>query len=258
MRALIDSYSSHQRVRGFSEATITRRTWSLKQLDDVGIPVDGHDADTIEHFLARWSTPATRRAVLGDVRAFYAWAVRRGHVANNPTLDVDTPRVPSRAATPVDVSDFHHCLAIANRDARRALMLGAYAGLRCAEIAALDCSDVHPDLGVLVVRDGKGGKDAVIPLAPELAAVLPLTGKAVRYPTAHAVGKAIRRVYVQAGVTARPHDLRALFGTAVARRSNGNMVLTAQLMRHSSIMTTQRYVGWLPDGSTVVAGLHAA
>jgi hypothetical protein len=36
------------------------------------------------------------------------------------------------------------------------------------------------------------------------------------------------------------------------------MVLTAKLLRHSSFTTSQRYVGWLPEGVDIVDGLHAA
>ncbi|MFH1031740.1 MAG: tyrosine-type recombinase/integrase, partial [Chloroflexota bacterium] len=40
-------------------------------------------------------------------------------------------------------------------------------GLRRAELADLEVTDVHSDF--LVVRNGKGGKDRVIPLVPEIA-----------------------------------------------------------------------------------------
>lgn len=254
---LILSYTNHQRVRGFSAATIRRREWTLRQLVAVG-PLDEHTVDTVEAFLLRWPCPATRNALLSDIRGFYRWAVRRGHLEGNPAGDIEPSRVPVRAATPLNSDQVARVLAVANRDQRTAVMLGLYAGLRCAEIADLDCGDVDRQRMVLVVRDGKGGKDAVLPLARELAAVLPLRGPAVRYPTAPAVGRAIRRAYRAAGVVARPHDTRHTFGTAVARRSNGNMVLTATLLRHSSFTTSQRYIGWLPEGADVIDGLHAA
>ena len=52
------------------------------------------------------------------------------------------------------------------------------------------------------------------------------------------------------------YDLRASFGTACAQRTNGNAVLVAKLMRHSSIATTQRYIRWASDGADIVSGLH--
>ena len=43
-----------------------------------------------------------------------------------------------------------------------------------------------------------------------------------------------------------------------ARHSNGNMVLVQQLMRHESMLTTQRYMGWAPWGGTLIDDLYAA
>jgi integrase len=128
-----------------------------------------------------------------------------------------------------------------------------------SEIAALDMADVDREARILVVRCGKGGRDDVVPLADELAAVLPASGPAVSYATGAAVSDAIRRVYRRAGVKARrPHDLRASFGTAAARRAQGNMRLVQRLMRHASVTSTERYVQWNPDGGEVVNGLHDA
>ena len=44
----------------------------------------------------------------------------------------------------------------------------------------------------------------------------------------------------------------------LARHSNGNMVLVQQLMRHESMLTTQRYMGWAPWGGTLIDNLYAA
>ena len=40
-------------------------------------------------------------------------------------------------------------------------------GMRRGELASLEVKDIHPDF--LVVRNGKGGKDRIIPLVPAMA-----------------------------------------------------------------------------------------
>jgi site-specific recombinase XerD len=42
----------------------------------------------------------------------------------------------------------------------------------------------------------------------------------------------------------------------MARQSNGNLVVVAQLMGHESVTTTQRYVGWTPDAAAVIDGMY--
>lgn len=251
---MISAFVAHQQVRGFSPRTVNRRAWSLGKLAAAG-PLGEHTPESIEMFLAHWQSAQSRYSVRSDAHQFYRWAIRRHLLDYDPTLEVDAPRLPTRAATPIDLDDLRRAIDAANHDQRVAVMLGAYAGLRVSEIAALDAGDVHRRNGLLVVRGGKGGRDEVVPLAPELADVLPHTGPAVRYTTGQAVGAAIRRLFRSLGISARPHDLRHTFGTAAARRAGGNMVLVARLMRHQSITTTQRYVRWNPDGADVVAGL---
>jgi integrase/recombinase XerD len=254
---LIHAYAAHQRVRGFSQRTIDRRTWSLEHLAAQGM-LATHDAHAIELFLSRWPSAQSRYSVRSDVKQFYRWAIRRGELEQNPTDDVDPPKLPKRSATPLSTVDLMEAIRLGNPAQRRAVMLGAYAGLRCGEIAALQMADVHRERGVIVVRNGKGGKDGIVPLSPVLALVLPQRGKAVSYQTGQAVGSEIRRLFRKAGIDARPHDLRHSFGTEAARRANGNMELVRRLMRHESITTTQRYVEWNPDGGYVIDHLYAA
>lgn len=254
---LLHDFVAHQRVRGFSGRTIERRRWSLRKLAEAG-PYDSHTPESIEVFLSRWPSAQSRYSVRSDCHQFYRWAIRRGRLETDPTDSVDPPRLPKRAATPLAVEDLALAIDHANLEQRRAVMLGAYAGLRCSEIAALSAVDVHRGRGVIVVRGGKGGKDGVVPLAPALAEALPLRGKCVPYPDGQAVGAAIRRLFRACGIDARPHDLRHTFGTEAAQRAAGNMELVRRLMRHESIQTTQIYTAWDPPGGDVVRALYAS
>ena len=255
-RQLIAGFAAHQQVRGFSPRTVERRNWSLTLFTGTGHLAQQTPA-TVELFLSRFVAAQTRQSVLSDLRQFYAWAHRRGLLTANPTTDVDPIRVPRRAATPLSAEHLRLAINTAHGDLLRAIMLGAYAGLRMSEITTLDSANVYHDLGLIVVRNGKGGTSEPIPLAPELAAVLTgIVGQVVSYKDRIAVSAAIRRHFRAHGIPNRPHDLRHSFGTAAARKANGNMLTVATLMRHASISTSQRYVRWNADGAAIVAGLH--
>lgn len=147
---------------------------------------------------------------------------------------------------------------------RRAVALGLFAGLRCAEIAALDGSDVwtHQAPAVLVVRNGKGGKDRVVPLHPVLVELLDgvpaagplfpgLGGRAHVAPDT--ISALIRRHFARCGISATPHQLRHTFGTELARQANGNLVAVAAAMGHGSTNTTMQYVGWGGESAAIIA-----
>lgn len=140
------------------------------------------------------------------------------------------------------------------------IMLMSYAGLRCSEVAHLRAEDVRFDHRLIMVRQGKGGKDETVPLAVELADIFvswPRSGPLFPGHDGQKVGWRIRRAMRAVGVLARPHDLRHSFGTQVAIRTNGNMVLTARLMRHEYVASTERYVRWHTSGLEVVSGLYS-
>lgn len=256
-RSPVGAFATYQAGRGLSPQTIKRRRVSLTQWTTYcadPFSVDGH---LIEGWLAQLPSPATRKAYLADLRAFYRWAIRSGRTDRDPTVLVDTPRVPHRLPTPLTATEVHLAVDTAVGDLRLMVMLGAFAGLRVSEIAVLRGEDVVPP--VLVVRQGKGAKDRAVPLHPRLEVALAgRCGPLFPGMSGDAVSQRIKAHFRRLGIARRPHDLRASFATEAARASNGNLVLVAQLLGHVSPATTQRYMGWAAPGAEVVARLFAA
>lgn len=206
----------------------------------------------LEEFLSTKPAARTRHAYRSDLRTFYAWAVKRDVLTVDPAAGLDSVKVPKALPRPLG-DEARSLLLHGDRVTRQMVALGLFAGLRCAEIAGLCGEDVwmHGDECTIVVRDGKGGKDRSIPMSSELREVLgkvsssgPLfPGKnGRRTVTPGTVSARIRRHLARAGIDATPHQLRHTFGTAVARRSGGDVVLTATWMGHGSTDTTMGYI----------------
>lgn len=260
---LVTGFSAYQRFRGFSDATIVRRAWTTTNLAIYvnHRPLAAVTANDIIGFLSERPTAQTRYSLLCDIRGFFRWAIRQGHCELDPTTTIDPPKLPKRAATPLTVDQIRRALIAApTAGTELAIMLGAYAGLRVSEISRLH-TDHLAHRSRIVVRGGKGGKDRIVPVAPELAIAIARymgtrTGQVFPGATPGAISERIRRTFRIAGISARPHDLRHSFATAAARRSNGNVVLVALLLGHADMKTTMRYVGWQPTGVDVVDDLY--
>jgi integrase/recombinase XerC len=258
---LITRYLDNLRLRSMSPRTVDRRRNTLDLFRAAtNRPLRDIDVDDIESFLASKRTPATRRAYLSDLSSFYGWATKRGHLEHDPTTAVDRPKVPPRAPTPINATDVDRLLAAVEPGSatERIVYLGLFAGLRASEIARLHTDDVDFDANVIVIRSGKGGGDAVLPMAPQLAEVLRYRprGPVVGLTRRHDVSARVKQLFRKLGIDARTHDLRHTFGTSAARASNGNVIAVRDLMRHSSVGTTQAYIGWAPDTAGLVASLH--
>lgn len=233
-----------------------RRRWALAKFPD---PTNVSVGE-LEAVLAELGAAETKRAVVGDLRGFLAWCRRRGVEHVDPTPLLDPIRLPRRMPSPVAVADLELVLEQAFGQERRAVMLAAFAGLRVSEIAALDHAEVRHDVGVIVVRNGKGGRDDLVPMASRLAAELPEERSGRVFPswrTGATVSVHIRAAMRRAGVEGRAHDLRHTFGTECARLSGGNLWVTQRLLRHVAASSTERYVLWATSGGEVVDQLYA-
>lgn len=255
----IAAWLAYQQVRGFTDHTVRRRGWALRAWAAHVPDLAQATVLDVEEFLQRWKAASSRHAVLSDIRLFYDWAISRGVIrCADPTELVAPIRKPKRIPTPVSREHVELLVRGTSPPIRTMVMLGAFAGLRVSEMAALRGADVSLVDGLLVVRDGKGRKDRRVPLNSRLRTELQPVPIGAYFPGLNArnVSWRVTHEMRRLGVPGRPHDLRAAFGTDLARASGGNLVLVAKLMGHESMETTKRYVGWDPEGSAVIERLY--
>jgi integrase/recombinase XerC len=192
--------------------------------------------------------PTSRAAARAALRLLFKWAVLEGIRPDNPMADFPPIRTFMPPPRPAPESALADALArVEDPRTRVILLLGAYAGLRRAEIARLH-SDAIQENGTLRVL-GKGGKTRVIPVHPLL--VEPLAELKARggwlFPSPYGdkpcnprlVNRLLRGVLPPGFST---HTLRHRFATQVHSRSK-DLRAVQVLLGHSSLATTQRYVG---------------
>lgn len=114
---------------------------------------------------------ASQRAKLVPVRGWFKWLTRSGVIPANPAADLDLPkRIRRLPRSVLTAGEVEQVLALADtstplglRD--RALMEVLYAtGMRRMEVAHLALGDIDAERCVVLVREGKGRKDRLLPL----------------------------------------------------------------------------------------------
>jgi integrase/recombinase XerD len=116
---------------------------------------------------------------LAPLKTWFRWLSREHHILANPAADLDLPRQPKRLPRSIpSVQEVEAILAEADpatpqglRD--RALLETLYAtGLRRMELPGVGVYDVDLPRGLLWVRQGKGGRQRVVPLGERAMAWL--------------------------------------------------------------------------------------
>ncbi len=126
------------------------------------------------------------------------------------------------------------------------VQLDVKTGLRRAEMADLEARDVHTDF--IVVRNGKGGKDRIIPLAPSIAQKLNLFVKGMKPNekvfklTAPSISMKIKNFARKAGLEYfHAHSMRHKFATDLLERG-ADLKVVQELLGHENLSTTQVYL----------------
>jgi integrase len=239
---LLDQWCDWYRAGDASPGTIRVRRNYVGRLARVRPLGEITETDLIG-WLQGTGSANSRKSALASIRSFYRWAVGRGLLEHDPTAGLRPVKVPDGVPKPISQRDLERAYAAADGPTTLMLMLGSLAGLRRAEIAAVH-SDHVTDLGLMVT--GKGGKTRRVPIHPRLRSRLDgLEGFA--FPSPRRPGQPVTGDFIEdrlMRVLPAPwtaHSLRHYFATH-AYAGTRDIRAVQQLLGHSSVATTQRYV----------------
>jgi len=113
----------------------------------------------------------SQHSSLIPVRAWFKWLAKQNHILYNPAADLDMPKLAYRLPRHVlNVREVETVLAVPDLDTAsgirdRAMLETFYStGMRRMELVNLRCPDIDPERGTVMIRQGKGRKDRVIPI----------------------------------------------------------------------------------------------
>lgn len=206
--------------------------------------------DDLIFYLAGMGTEG-RRGVRSCVKVFYQWSMKRGLARRNPADEVPTVpmTLPSGCICPEE--NIEQGLASPDENARLAVMLGAFCGLRRIEMTRINLkTDLEENAeGMVLHVHGKGNKERMLPVPARLAAALRKRTGVWLFPgdvQGHCgVDYVAKRIKTVTGYPS--HSLRRRFATCVYYRNGCNIVLVSRMLGHANIATTMRYIGLVQD-----------
>lgn len=113
----------------------------------------------------------SQQFLLIPVRLWFSWLVKQGRLPYSPAAELELPKVVRRLPKAVlSASEAEAVLAVPDIETAvglrdRAILETFYStGIRRTELTRLSMSDVDRERGTLMIREGKGKKDRMIPI----------------------------------------------------------------------------------------------
>jgi len=261
--------------RGLSENTLSayRRDLTLfsEWLDQQGAQsLLAADASQIQSYLGlklrQGASPRSSARFLSAARSFYRWSLREGHIVDDPTLRIESPKQGRPLPKSLSETDVDQLLSTPDlelplefRD--RTMLEILYAcGLRVTELVSLRVEQVGLNQGIVRVL-GKGGKERLVPMGEEAldwltqymrgprAELLKGQPSNVLFPsnrsrqmTRQTFWYRIKIYAKRAGIQTHlsPHTLRHAFATHLLNHG-ADLRVVQMLLGHSDLSTTQIY-----------------
>ncbi|MGE3231445.1 MAG: site-specific tyrosine recombinase XerC [Hyphomicrobium sp.] len=184
--AFVARYLEWLRVHNYAEPTVLNRelylgyfvAWcaerGLTQPREITKPILERYQRALYHLRKANGEPLTFRgqhARLVPIRGFFRWLARQNHLLYNPASELELPRLeqrlPKHVLTKAEVeqvmaqSDLSEPMGM--RD--RAILETFYStGMRRRELMGLSLFDLDRERGTVMIRQGKGKKDRMIPI----------------------------------------------------------------------------------------------
>jgi integrase len=141
-------------------------------------PVAGVTVEELDNWLrALPGSPKTRTNYRANLSVLFSYAARRRMIDSNPVLHTAKPKLPDNPPEIFTVDELRTLLEAAHRTEPSVvpmLAIGAFAGLRDAEIKRLDWSEVDLARGHIEIKaaKAKSARRRIVPIQPNLAAWL--------------------------------------------------------------------------------------
>ncbi|MBI4961816.1 MAG: site-specific tyrosine recombinase XerD [Desulfomonile tiedjei] len=268
----VESYGSD--LKGFARFLTRRRVDQLNQVSREDLLVFLALLDRAGH------APRTRARKISCIKSFFRFLAERGQVREDPSEQVDSPRLPKSIPKYLEPNEVEALLSAADsstlegRRDKTMLELLYATGLRVSELVGLELYSVDLEMGCVTVM-GKGSKERVVPMGiPAVKAVMqyleevrPLIIGRVRSNalfvtrrgrgmTRQAFWKIIKKAARASAIdkTISPHTLRHSFATHLVQ-NNADLRAVQIMLGHSDISTTEIYTH---VAQTRLKQLHAA
>jgi len=246
----LEKFVRNMRLERLSDETIDSYTWIIKKLAEVDRRIYRLSDATIQEFILEASSGSSQNLRINALKKFF--------YVNHPSRRVKAFIRPRKAKKLIEVlsqAEVMNLIRLITHPKQKAIISGLYFhGLRLNELLNMKYSHIDRGRGLLIVREGKGRKDRLVPLHTEwlnyLAAFARSAGHGKHYDgyifrpySESSVRNILKRRAAELGIRKNiyPHLLRDSYATHLLQQGIDTRFIQ-EILGHEKISTTQKYI----------------
>jgi integrase len=229
-------------TQGFSMA-LFRNDFNL--IVRLGVHPEVATTEDLQNLIMDARAVSTRGTYASRIRSIFKALRKMGLIENQADIDLPQIRKARGLPHPLTPNEAELVMTKADLPMRDWFIIGCKAGLRAMEVANIRGVDLEKGSdGYLLRVAGKGGTDLSIPVADIVAQTIlkhETKGK-IWSVSANQLTKRCSQEMKKLGIPKKTfHACRHYFATNMLEKSGGDLLAVRDLMRHSSVATTQVY-----------------
>ena len=211
----------------------------------LGVHPEVATTEDLQNLIMTAKAVSTRGTYASRVRSIYKTLRKMGLITNMADVDLPPIRKGRGLPHPLTPGEAELVMTKADLPMRDWFIIGCKAGLRAMEVSNLRGVDLEKGEDGYILRvAGKGGTDLSVPVADIVAQTILKheTSGRIWSVTPNRLTKMCSIEMKRLGIPKKTfHACRHYFATNMLEKSGGDLLAVRDLMRHSSVATTQVY-----------------
>ena len=246
----IENFVRYMRQRRFSQNTINQYVGYVEKISEIDTRIYRLSNKQIQTFILESNSGSTQNCKINALKLFFK--------INHPKRRINVFIRPKREKKLIEVLSVDEMWSIIDSIShvkQKAIISGIYLhGLRRSEILELKYENIDRDRGLLIIRNGKGKKDRLVPLNELWLDFLAIYArekghkkvydKPIFYPySTSSISSVIKSKAKQLGIKKRvyPHLMRDCYATHLLQQGV-DIKFIQEILGHSKVTTTEKYI----------------
>ena len=242
MEVILMKLKDRYETQGFSDNLYRNDTNLLLRM---GVHPQEATLDDLQRTVMTAKAASTKANYASRLRSMFKAMNKMGLIDNKVIDDLPTPRKGRGLPHPLTPNEAKLVMTKSTQPMKDWFIIGCCAGLRAMEVANLRGIDLEDGSDGYTLRiAGKGGTDLTVPVAKIVADTIKKykTDGRLWEITPNGLSKKAAQEMRRLGIQHKTfHACRHYFATTMLEKSGGDILAFRDLMRHSSVATTQVY-----------------